>query len=98
MQENHIIAMGSACGVTARRLTTERQAKSLAWLEVHLFRPFAPEKLLSVIPPTVRRIAVLDRTKEPGAMGEPLYLDIRNVYAGQKDAPLIGGREVRPWI
>ncbi|BCK85461.1 pyruvate-flavodoxin oxidoreductase [Pusillibacter faecalis] len=92
--ENIIIAMGSACGVIRETIDYwNAHGKKLGMVEVHLFRPFAPEKLLSVIPPSVRRIAVLDRTKEPGAMGEPLYLDIRNVYAGQKDAPLIvGGR------
>lgn len=92
--ENILIAMGSACGVIRETIDYwNRHGKKLGMVEVHLFRPFSAERLLRVIPGSVRRIAVLDRTKEPGAMGEPLYLDIRNVYAGRENAPLVvGGR------
>ena len=60
---------------------------------VHLYRPFSPKYLLDVIPATATKICVLDRTKEPGADGEPLYLDVRNVFYGKENAPvIIGGR------
>ena len=62
-------------------------------IKVRLYRPFSNEKLLAAIPKTVKKIAVLDRTKEPGSTGEPLYLDIRNAFFGQENAPVIvGGR------
>ncbi len=60
---------------------------------VHLYRPFSPKYLFDVLPASVKRICVLDRTKEPGANGEPLYLDIKEVFYGRENAPLIvGGR------
>ena len=60
---------------------------------VHLYRPFSAEHFLAAVPKTAKRIAVLDRTKEPGSNGEPLYLDVRDVFYGKADAPLIvGGR------
>ena len=58
---------------------------------VHLYRPFKAEALLSVIPKTAKRIAVLDRTKEPGAEGQPLYLDVKSAFYGKEDAPEIYG-------
>ena len=62
-------------------------------INVHLYRPFSVEYLLKVLPKTVKRIAVLDRTKENGALGEPLYLDVKAAFYGAKDTPLIvGGR------
>ena len=62
-------------------------------INVHLYRPFSVEYLLKVLPKTVKRIAVLDRTKENGALGEPLYLDVKAAFYGVEDAPLIvGGR------
>ena len=92
--EDIIISMGSSCGVIRETIGYwNARGKKLGLVEVHLYRPFSAEHLLRVIPETVKRIAVLDRTKEPGAMGEPLYLDIRNVYACRDNAPLIiGGR------
>ena len=62
-------------------------------LKVHLYRPFSVERFLAALPATVKSIAVLDRTKEPGAHGEPLFLDVCAAYAGLPNAPLIiGGR------
>ena len=54
---------------------------------VHLYRPFSAKYLLKVVPKSVKRITVLDRTKEPGANGEPLYLDIKEVFYGQTECP-----------
>ncbi|NYC30956.1 homodimeric pyruvate:ferredoxin (flavodoxin) oxidoreductase [Clostridium saccharobutylicum] len=62
-------------------------------VKVRLYRPFSIQKLLKVIPKTVKKIAVLDKTKEPGSVGEPLYLDVLRSFAGKQDAPVIvGGR------
>lgn len=62
-------------------------------VKVHLYRPFSVEHFLKAMPSTVERIVVLDRTKEPGANGEPLYLDVRDIYYGKENAPMIiGGR------
>lgn len=62
-------------------------------VKVHLYRPFSVEHFLKAMPSTVERIVVLDRTKEPGANGEPLYLDVRDIYYGRENAPMIiGGR------
>lgn len=89
-----VVAMGS--GTDTLRTVAEylcSKKKKVGVVVVHLFRPFVGEKLLAAIPPTVKRIAVLDRTKEIGAMGEPLYLDVRNAFYESKRHPLIiGGR------
>jgi pyruvate-ferredoxin/flavodoxin oxidoreductase len=63
-------------------------------VKVHLFRPFCPDKLLEAIPATAKKIAVLDRTKEPGSQGEPLYLDVVTALAnaGRYDVKVSGGR------
>src|SRR5699024_8572713 len=62
-------------------------------IEVHLYRPFSKEHLLKAIPKTVKKIAVLDRTKEKGSIGEPLLLDVKSAYYDQEDKPqIIGGR------
>ena len=92
--EDVIITMGSSSDVTKETLDyMNAKGKKLGLLEIHLYRPFAAEYFLKEMPKTVKRIAVLDRTKEPGAPGEPLYLDIKNLYSGVKDAPtIIGGR------
>ncbi len=69
------------------------QGEKVGLVSVHLYRPFSAKHFLSVLPKTAKRIAVLDRTKEPGATGEPLYLDVKDVLYGQADAPLVvGGR------
>ena len=91
---NIIVAMGSVTEClreTVDYLTSKGEKVGL--LTVHLYRPFSAEYFMNVLPKTVKKIAVLDRTKEPGAMGEPLYLDVRNLFYGQADAPeIIGGR------
>lgn len=69
------------------------QGEKVGVLNVHLYRPFSAKHFLAAMPKTVKRIAVLDRTKEAGANGEPLYLDVRDVYYNMADKPLIvGGR------
>ena len=92
--ENVIIAMGSVCGTIEETVDYfNAQGEKYGLVEVHLFRPFSAEHFLKAVPKTVKRIAVLDRTKEPGALGEPLYLDVRNCYYGKEQAPfIIGGR------
>ncbi|HEX2395674.1 MAG TPA: pyruvate:ferredoxin (flavodoxin) oxidoreductase, partial [Bacteroidales bacterium] len=92
--ENIIIAMGSVTETT-REVVDYLNAKGekIGVITVHLYRPFSAKHLLKVVPKTVKRITVLDRTKEPGANGEPLYLDVKEVFYGQPNAPLIiGGR------
>ena len=89
-----IIAMGSICQ-TAEEVATylNKQGEKVGLLSVHLYRPFSIEHFLKALPNTVKGIAVLDRTKEPGALGEPLYLDVKTAYCGQENAPIIvGGR------
>ena len=92
--ENIIIAMGSVTETireTVDYLTA--QGKKVGLLVVHLYRPFSAKYFLNVLPKSVKRISVLDRSKEPGATGEPLYLDICEVLYGTENAPLIvGGR------
>ncbi|MDR1402954.1 MAG: pyruvate:ferredoxin (flavodoxin) oxidoreductase [Tannerellaceae bacterium] len=89
-----IIAMGSV--TEAIRETIDylaAQGEKVGLLAVHLYRPFSARHFLAAMPPSAQRIAVLDRTKEPGANGEPLYMDVKDVYYGAPDAPLIvGGR------
>lgn len=65
--------------------------EKVGMVAVHLYRPFKAEAFLSVIPKTARRIAVLDRTKEPGATGQPLYLDVKDSFYGKENAPVIVG-------
>ena len=92
--ENIIIAMGSVTE-TIKEVIDYLGAKGekVGLISVHLYRPFSTKYLLNVMPKSVKRIAVLDRTKEPGANGEPLYLDLRDVFYGKPGAPLIvGGR------
>lgn len=85
-----IVAMGSVCDTVREVVDNE---KGLGLVEVHLYRPFSKKYFLDVIPKTVKKIAVLDRTKEPGASGEPLYLDVCSMYQGKELAPkIIGGR------
>ncbi|MBN1159217.1 MAG: pyruvate:ferredoxin (flavodoxin) oxidoreductase [Bacteroidales bacterium] len=92
--ENIIIAMGSVTE-TAQDVVDHLNAggKKVGLVIVHLYRPFSCRHLLKVLPETVKKITVLDRTKEPGANGEPLYLDVRNVFYRKPDAPVVlGGR------
>ena len=92
--ERVIIAMGSGCDTIRETMDyLNKRGEKVGMVEVHLYRPFSIEHFLKVIPGTARKIAVLDRTKEPGAAGEPLYLDIRNAFFGQPCVPIIvGGR------
>ncbi|WP_312831683.1 pyruvate:ferredoxin (flavodoxin) oxidoreductase [Sedimentibacter saalensis] len=92
--ENVIIAMGSGCETISEVVDyLNSKGEKVGLLEVHLYRPFAADFMLNEIPKTVKKIAVLDRTKEPGANGEPLYLDVKNAYYNVENAPIIvGGR------
>ena len=75
--EHVIIAMGSVCDTIEETIDYLREAgKKVGVVKVRLYRPFVAEKLIEAIPDTVKQISVLDRTKEPGAIGEPLYLDV----------------------
>ena len=85
-----IVAMGSICN-TIRELINYLKDDSIGLVEVHLYRPFSSSHLLEVLPKTVTKIAVLDRTKEPGSNGEPLYLDVVNALK-EKEIKVIGGR------
>ena len=92
--EHILIAMGSITD-TIREVVDHLRSKGekVGLVSVHLYRPFSPKYFLNVIPKTVKRIAVLDRTKEIGANGEPLYLDVKEIFYGKEDAPLVvGGR------
>lgn len=93
--EHIIIAMGSVCQTieeTVDFLNTQGQKTGV--VKVHLYRPFSAKHLLQVIPKTVKQISVLDRTKEPGAMGEPLYLDVIAALrdSAYHDIPIFSGR------
>ena len=90
-----IVAMGSICDVAEEVIDyLMAQGEKVGLVKVRLFRPFCPDKLLAAIPATAKKIAVLDRTKEPGAQGEPLYLDVVTALAnaGKCDVQVIGGR------
>ncbi len=92
--ENIIIAMGSVSETikeTVEYLTSK--GSKVGFLNVHLYRPFSLKYFFKVLPKSVKRIAVLDRTKEPGANGEPLYLDIVEAFSKKENKPfIIGGR------
>lgn len=92
--EHVVAAIGSVCDTVKETIDylTEKGEK-VGLLQVRLYRPFSEKYFFRSLPHTVRRIAVLDRTKEPGAPGEPLYLDICKVFSGKVEQPLIvGGR------
>ncbi len=85
-----IVAMGSVCDTIKEVIDNE---EDLGLIEVHLYRPFSKKYFMDVMPKTVKKIAVLDRTKEAGSIGEPLYLDVCSVFQDEKQRPLIiGGR------
>ena len=93
--ENIIIAMGSICDVAEEVIDYElAQGKKVGLVKVRLYRPFVAAKLAEAIPASVKKIAVLDRTKEPGALGEPLYLDVVAALeeTGREGIKVIGGR------
>lgn len=83
-----IVAMGSVCETIKETID---ELKDYGLIEVHLYRPFSTKYLLNVLPKTVESIAVLDRTKEPGSNGEPLYLDILSALK-EKNIKIVGGR------
>ncbi|MEN9444548.1 MAG: pyruvate:ferredoxin (flavodoxin) oxidoreductase, partial [Bacteroidota bacterium] len=89
-----VVAMGSVNETIKESIDyLVAQGKKVGVIIVHLYRPFSAKYFLNVFPKTAKRICVLDRTKEPGANGEPLYLDICEMFYGQENAPLIiGGR------
>ncbi len=92
--ENIIIAMGSVTETIKETIDyLAAQGKKVGILIVRLYRPFSAKYFMKALPKSVKRIAVLDRTKEPGALGEPLFLDIKTLFQGVENAPLvIGGR------
>ena len=93
--ERVIIAMGSICDVAEEVIDyLTAKGEKVGLVKVRLYRPFSAEKLVEAIPQTVKKIAVLDRTKEPGALGEPLYLDVVAALAatGRKVDTVVGGR------
>ncbi|HLD93965.1 MAG TPA: pyruvate:ferredoxin (flavodoxin) oxidoreductase [Anaerolineales bacterium] len=95
--ERAIVLMGSGAGAVEEAVDAlQTRGEKVGVLKVRLYRPFSPEHFLAALPPTVRSLAVLDRCKEPGAVGEPLYLDVQSAF---REAPLgtwapkvIGGR------
>ena len=93
--ERVIVAMGSICDVAEEVIDyLNAHGEKVGLVKVRLFRPFVPEKLLEAIPATAKSIAVLDRTKEPGSQGEPLYMDVVMALAnaGKTGVKVIGGR------
>ena len=92
--ENIIVAMGSVTDTIEETIDyLSAQGEKIGLIKVRLFRPFASEYLFKVLPETVKKIAVLDRTKEPGSLGEPLYQDICTAFYGKAVQPMvIGGR------
>ena len=90
-----IVAMGSICDVAEEVIDyLTAQGEKVGLVKVRLYRPFRADKLAAAIPATVKKIAVLDRTKEPGSLGEPLYMDVVTALAtqGRGDIKVIGGR------
>jgi pyruvate-ferredoxin/flavodoxin oxidoreductase len=87
-----VVAMGSACETLEETVEyLNRSGAKVGLIKVRLYRPFSLEALVNVLPKSVKKVAVLDRTKEPGAPGEPLYMDVANALA-KKDIIVIGGR------
>jgi pyruvate-ferredoxin/flavodoxin oxidoreductase len=90
-----IVAMGSICDVAEEVIDyLTAQGEKVGLVKVRLFRPFCPDKLAAAIPATAKKVAVLDRTKEPGSQGEPLYMDVVTALAnaGRNDVKVSGGR------
>lgn len=92
--EKVIVAMGSICDTICGTIDyLAAKGEKVGLVNVHLYRPFVPEKLLEAIPATAKKIAVLDRTKEPGSLGEPLYQDVCTAFFNSERKPVIvGGR------
>lgn len=102
--ENIIIAMGSVCEAIEETVDYLREkGEKVGLLNVHLYRPFSIEHFFKYLPKSVKRVAVLDRTKEPGALAEPLYLDVKNAFYNTDMRPMIiggryalGGKDITP--
>ncbi|WP_027625858.1 pyruvate:ferredoxin (flavodoxin) oxidoreductase [Clostridium lundense] len=93
--ERVIVAMGSVCDCIEETIDyLMAQGEKVGLLKVHLYRPFSLEHFFKAMPSTVKKIAVLDRTKEPGSIGEPLYLDVKSAYYSCQDMKpvIVGGR------
>ena len=92
--ENIIVAMGSVTETIKETIDyLASQGKKVGVMIVRLYRPFSAKYFMKALPKSVKRTAVLDRTKEPGALGEPLFLDIKALFQGEENAPLVvGGR------
>lgn len=92
--ERVIVAMGSVTDLVEETVDyLNAKGEKVGLVKVRLFRPFSNERLIKAMPKTVKKVAVLDRTKEPGAAGEPLYLEVKNAFYGLENAPVIvGGR------
>ena len=92
--ENVIIAMGSVTETIEETIDyLMKKGEKVGLVNVHLYRPFSPKYFFDVLPKSVKRISVLDRTKEPGALGEPLYQDVRTLFFESENAPIVvGGR------
>ena len=92
--ERVIICMGSVTEAAREAIDyLNAKGEKVGMVSVHLYRPFSVEHLLAAVPASCKKIAVLDRTKEPGANGEPLYLDVKDAFYDQENRPLIvGGR------
>ena len=92
--ERIIVAMGSICEAAEEVIDyLNAKGEKVGMVKVHLYRPFSEKYFFDVFPKSVKKIAVLDRTKEPGSLGEPLLLDVKSLFYGKENAPLIvGGR------
>ena len=88
-----VVAMGSVSGTVKEAVDAlMAQGRKVGFLQVHLFRPFSTKHFMAALPASVQRIAVLDRCKEMGALGEPLYQDVCTVFSGRSDVSIVGGR------
>ena len=88
--EHVVIAMGSVCDTLTEVVDyCNAKGEKCGFIQVHLYRPFSAEHFLNALPKSAKRVTVLDRTKEPGAFGEPLYADVCSVLANRKNAPCI---------
>lgn len=92
--EQIIVAMGSVSGAIQETVDAlNKQGKKVGFVQVHLYRPFSIEHMLREIPASVKQITVLDRTKEPGATGDPLYLDVCSAFVNtDRKVQIVGGR------
>ncbi|MCL1880401.1 MAG: pyruvate:ferredoxin (flavodoxin) oxidoreductase [Actinomycetia bacterium] len=87
--EQVIVAMGSVCETIEETMENILADRKIGLVKVRLYRPFVTEAFLAALPKSTKRITVLDRTKEPGAAGDPLYLDIKNAFYGSDRQPLV---------